>query len=65
VRRRSAELWTYFVGVVLLGLSYSWLKSKLPWYWFLIVAIVYLVALRILGRVLAGRKAIGGNEDAG
>jgi hypothetical protein len=63
MRHRSAEFWTYLAGVALLGLSYEWLKSRMPWQWFLAVVFVYLIALRFLGRALAGPKVTGRDED--
>ena len=48
------QIIVYFIGVFVLGLFYSPLKSATGGgFWFVVAAIVYLLVLRLIGRGLA------------
>ena len=54
--RSHIEFIVYLVGLVPLGLAYSWLKSAFTSQTlFFVLGILYLVGLRIIGRVLMNR----------
>ena len=58
VKSQRVEFIVFLVGVSLLGITYYLLKQALPASMFLIGVLVYLVALRVLGKYLAKRLAV-------
>jgi hypothetical protein len=54
--RPTAEYLVYLAGVVVFGLSYGAVKPLFASEaWFLVAAVVYLVAVRFVGKLLARR----------
>ncbi|MES2958038.1 MAG: hypothetical protein V4792_07610 [Pseudomonadota bacterium] len=61
--RRNIEFIVYLVGAVLLGLSYPWLEQALSSrLLFFALGLLYLVALRLIGRALARRYGESARE---
>jgi hypothetical protein len=57
MRPHRAEFIAYLVGVAVLGLFYAQLKAAMPGPVLLGVAMAYLVAVRIVGHLIAKRVA--------
>jgi hypothetical protein len=55
----------YLVGVVVLGLIYYPLKQSVSDSAFVAIAIGYLVVLRIVGRLIAGRNSTKSSTGSG
>jgi len=59
--KSNAKIIIYIAGVILLGLTYYPLKAELPNWLFVLVAILYLITLRLVAEYISN-KIMKNNE---
>jgi uncharacterized protein (DUF983 family) len=60
--KSNAKIIIYIAGVILLGLIYYPLKTELPSWLFVLVAIIYLITLRLVAEYI-NNKIMKNNEE--